>query len=378
MNDPGRLEALEKEILKGELSRAIPIGLRYDRLAREGLLPPSDFPTSANSRARLRARTYWTRRIPEPTPPHLVCPASSYWACAERRESAPYADYPACAYWTCNSLFVSTLIRSSLVRGSRRLLLAAEESWVGGTIPDAVREVKIFTSAVFGRSGIPFSTGEFDLPYSDRAFDAVIADSSVLLSANLDEWFAESRRILRSGHRMVVLFANWEYEMEGQEVTYRASLGRYGGELYLAVTKRTLSPPQEIEYICLLDSRAPSVAKAARLSRAELVRLTVDEFPDIESHIVSVERIEIPQATSEALKEAALGAGFPHVTLSGAPGVLALRACTALNVLAGSGAEPEPPARETEGACPVCRALAFSFPFVPDSDSPHIIAVCDG
>ncbi len=300
-----QLKKLEAEVLRREVSPAKPVGLRYDRLAREGWLP-------ATGGVEVTGSPGW--------------PGSSGLAGDSRG-----------AYWRCNCLAVSALLRSS-----PRVLVACEESWAGE---------------------LPLAAGVGASVPSTGPFDAVLADSSVLLSGELRETLSGFRRVLDKGGRVVLLVASWEYEMEGESVRYDLSFKRYRGKVYAGLVKRTLEPALEVEYVCLLDPDAPSVRDMAELPRDRLRLMGIRDLPEMTRLVIAAEVIKIPQATVRSLEAAGGEAGYSRSVVAGAPGILAARLSDAL---------PETSSGPRDD---VHRALASSFPFVSAAGSPHLLAV---
>jgi len=304
---------LETEILSRELSPAEPVGLRCDRLAREGWLSE---PRSSASRRSL-----------------------------------------ACVYWSCNREAVAALLK-----GRRNVLVACEESWAEELPLTGTRAVK-------GASVGPF--------------DAVLADSSILLSGELTESLSSFRRVLGAGGRVVLLVANWEYEMEGESVSYDLSFRCYRGNVHAGLVKRTLEPALEVEYVCVLDPDEPIVMKLAELPREKLRRFGVRDVPGLGRLVVSAEVIKLPQATVRSLETAGREAGFSRSVIAGAPGILASAMCSALPLSgacqprgdASPGSASERLETSSGPADDVHQALALSFPFVPAAGSPHLLAV---
>jgi hypothetical protein len=180
----------------------------------------------------------------------------------------------------------------------------------------------------------------------------------------------------------VLLVANWEYETEGESVSYDLSFRRYRGRVHAGLVKRTLEPAVEVEYVCLLDPEEQTVRKLAELPREELRRLGIRDVHGLGRLVISAEVIKIPQATVRSLETAGREAGFSSSVIGGVPGILASRMCSALPL---SGAcQPRgdaPPGSASERletssglADDVHQALALSFPFVPAAGSPHLLA----
>jgi SAM-dependent methyltransferase len=341
VEDLARAEALEKAILKKRLRPAVPVGLRYDRLEEEGLLPPSGVqgPDSASGESGLESI--------------------------------------ASLYWACNSTLVTLLVGRQ-----KRALVVGEESWATRLLPDIAEHAELFqlervperpglgearTQAVSG-SLLPGTS--LSLPFEDASFEAVISDSSVLLSGSLEGSILELKRVTAQGGRLVALLPNWGYEMRGKTLTYESSFRRYRGAIYLGLVKRTVSPPRETEYVCLLDFREPAVEAAAKMPREALIRLRPEDIPDLGRHILSAELIQIPQVTRDTLYNACNGAGFSSVVVSGAPGSVALLR----QVRRLSSAEGSP--NQADLARESLLAVAASAPFVPAHQSPHLVAVC--
>lgn len=348
------------------LGRAVAVGLRYDRLAREGFLPSQGRPGAAG----LVETTGGAHEV-----------------------RAPHAG----AYWACNCLAVAALLK-----GSRNVLAACEESWAGESLlPETARATRLSGKRLLaGASRSPGAGPGVDPLLSDSAaahddpghrgsalptgpFDAVLADSSILLLGELAQSLSGFRRVLSAHGRAVLLLANWGYEMDGTPVAYDLSFKRYRGNVYAGLVKRTMEPAREVEYVCLLDPDEKAVRTLAELPRHELRQLGMDSVPDLGRLVVSAEMIEIPQATAGALEAAGREAGFSLCAVAGAPGILAAGACDATRVLTEcqkrGGSPPEPTSDGPEkGAGPtddIRRALASSFPFVPAADCPHLLAV---
>ncbi|UCF79035.1 MAG: methyltransferase domain-containing protein, partial [Candidatus Eiseniibacteriota bacterium] len=226
---------------------------------------------------------------------------------AETREAAS-------CYFACNAALGSRLLAQC-----SSVLVVGEESWLG--------DVRV-------------SEGERvtyeELPLEGGPFDGVLADSSILLSSDLAAYLREFRRILKPGGTLCLVVANWEHEMAGEAMTYQTSFKRYGGEVYLGLVKRMLSPPEEVEYICRLDPREPSSRELALMNRNELKTLTLGDVPAARQNILSVELIEITQATEATLRHACERARFREVLVAGAPGALASAFAAGLGSLQGA------------------------------------------
>ena len=296
---------LEEEILSRDLTPdrgsgpAVPVGLRFDRLAREGYLPP-------------------------PSRPEEDGPgdAAGHSEQAGRHETA--RDSRAGAYWKANRLAVAALLE-----GSGSVLVKCEESWAGELPLTAVRAVGPPTAA----GPVQAPAGAAPTPQAGP-FDAVLADSSILLRGELAETLSGFRRVLRNDGRVVLLVANWEYEMEGEAVGYDLSFKRYGGKVYAGLVKRTLDPALEVEYVCLLDQDDPSVRDMARLPRDRLRLMGMRDVPELGRLVVAAEVIRIPQATVRSLEAAGKEAGFSRGAVAGAPGAPGVPAADSPHLLA--------------------------------------------
>lgn len=405
---------LEKELLSKKLTPAKPVGLRYDRLEKEGFV--------CSEREMTPEASYVAPKSDEdiasqPSPD--IASASSTDVCATSSEAS-------------NLYFVSNrLLISSLLVQCKTILVASGEGWLHDLFWSGEKEIvrvclSSFASAVQKRSAMPVEAYE-QLSYRDSSYDGVAVDSSILLSNNVRASLEEFRRILKPGGRICVVAVNWEYEMAGRIETYETSFRRYGGKVYLGLFKRTLSPPKEIEYVCLLDPRESLVRKLASMEREELRVLGLTDVPGAVKAVVSAELIEIPQFTGTSLKDVCAEAGFSSVVVSGAPGILAFRllkgvfsvttqtagspaksdpAPTTLATgpgaepaapatpVTGPGAEPAAPTTPVTGAAtksaaaltlfgrsytimndiPQCSVCAF--PFISSVDNPHVVAVC--
>ncbi len=268
----------------------------------------------------------------------------------EPRYSAPSSLSTTAAYWSCNCRAVAALLS-----GSRSVFAACEEPWAEE--PPLVEIAVVKTSSV-----VPF--------------DAVLADSSILLSRELRETLSGFRRVLDNGGRVVLLVANWEYEMNVESVRYDLSFKRYRGKVYAGLVKRTLDPATELEYVCLLDPAARVVRKMAELPREELRLMGTRDVPGLERLVIDAEIIKIPQATVRSLEIAGREAGFSRSVIAGAPGILAARMSGALPEKVSSSAPASgAPEKGSGPADGIHRALASSFPFVPAAGSPHLLAV---
>ncbi len=367
---PDRLKELEAEVLSRELTPAVPVGLRYDRLAREGWLPE---PRSSEREGRASAS---------------AGPSHSERALRTR------------AYWACNCLAVSALLD-----GVGRVCVRCEESWAGGLrLPptacvelwrdrepgaDVEQPADALTASRGSTEAVPVPSADAPIPAAakvpHRLFDAVLADSSVLLSGGLAESLSDFRRVLCADGRVVLLVANWEYEMEGEPVRYDLSFRRCRGRIHAGLVKRTLEPASEVEYVCLLDDSEPAVRKLAQLPRDELRLLGAGDVPGLERLVTAVEVIRIPQATVPSLEAAGREAGFSRSVIAGAPGILAARMDSAAQSIGvcwnegtvSPGLAREPLESSAGLADKVLRALASSFPFVPAGGSPHLLGVFD-
>jgi len=426
-----QLQGFEKEILSRDLRPAEPVGLRFDRLAREGWLPPAGRSEMAGSLS-----------------------LHSHWECSQGVRPNSWPNPPLHAYWKCNCLAVDALLR-----GSCSALVTCEESWaeelplrgtgsvtrlssrdlaarvrrLSGGSP-AARVTRLPGASPVARasqleSGLPHKESDNDRPQLPaqpdkgianqevehrsldvpaHSFDAVLADSSVLLSGELRGSLSEFRRVLRNSGRVVLLVANWEYEMEGKSIQYDVSFKRYRNKVYAGLVKRTLDPALEVEYICLLDPGEPAVRELVELPRDRLRQLGVSDVPTLGRLAISADVIKIPQATRRSIEEAGREAGFSRSVVAGAPGILASRLCDALR----SSCAPERSAEDltrsrtssgpvaaADTGCPgetaeparplfelgsvgglslideICEALASSFSFVSATDNPHLLAV---
>jgi SAM-dependent methyltransferase len=261
------MSILEKELLAKNFRRAKPVGLRYDRA--NGETAGRHFRCNAALISRLLARCTrvlvsceegWSREIPDVLTGEIT-----------RARLSPFPDV-----WT---------------PGTR---ISPE----GGAI-------QIETYA--------------ELPLDEDSFDGVVADSSLLLSGDVTASLREFRRILSPKGTLVVLGVNWEHEMAGKSVSYEISFRRYRDNAYLGLIRRTLSPPAEIEYVCLLDPHEELTKKLVCMNREELRSLSLEDVPAAREHVVSVELIQIPQMTAVSLREACEAAGFRDVVVRGFP-----------------------------------------------------------
>jgi SAM-dependent methyltransferase len=352
---------LEKELLSKELTPAQPVGLRYDRLGADACITSTE---------------------------------ASRW------------------YSLTNKLLIS-----SLSAHCNNVLVASGEGWLRDLFRSEKREVvricfSSFVSRVQKMNAAPVETYE-RLSYRDSSFDGVVVDSSILLSNNVRASLEEFRRILKLGGRICVVAVNWEYEMAGRIETYETSFRRYGSKVYLGLLKRTLSPPKEVEYVCLLDPKGNLAKKLASMEREELRTLSLADVPGATKAVVSAELIEIPQLTRAFLEDVCVEAGFSSVAVSGAPGILALRLfkgvfssdpasttpiagsatklATALTLFGRSHAVMNDIPRQS-GLSRLARLSLFcdsdtvmndvpqcfacTFPFISSVDNPHIVAVC--
>ncbi|MFH0779205.1 MAG: methyltransferase domain-containing protein [Candidatus Eisenbacteria bacterium] len=373
-------ETLEKRLLSVELRPAKPIGLRYDRLAREGFC--------------------FTRGLS----------GGAYW------------------YHFCNGLALS----GRLLNAHRVLLLCEEDWWadIPGMLDKDVTRVVLTVRPTHdgphlepvesaaespGKSSVEACTepsvepvesavklptdtitvSDFGrLPLEARSFDTVVADSSILLGGDLSVCASELGRVLPPGGSLCLISANWEYEMAGKSLGYETSFKRYLGNVYLGLVKRTLSPPKETEYVCRLDSRASLSRRLALLPREKLGALALADVPGAIEHVVSAEIIEIPQVTRSSLEQVLREAGFDDPVVGGAPGTLAMRLsdATARLLLAtesgcasGVGHSSSPAAHRASGAAScdsraplmkeACAWLAPAFPFVDSAESPHLVSI---
>ena len=280
-------------------------------------------------------------------------------------------------YFLCNGLLISHLLARC-----KDVLVACGEGLTRDVL--SCREGKVVRAS-------PSSYEE--LSAQDHSFDGVVTDSSILLSGNVAARLKGFRQMLRLRGRICILAVNWEYEMSGQDETYETSFRRYGGRVYLGLLKRTLSPPREVEYVCLLDSRESLVQKLTSMGREELKNLSLSDVPEAARAVVSAEVIEIPQFTRASLENLGRTSGFSSVAVSGAPGLLAFRLFELAFRLVGEFARPRsisvsgsaPEAMATFGSSgesyllmeKISQSLALTFPFISSVDNPHIVAVCD-
>jgi SAM-dependent methyltransferase len=372
-------DALEKELERELLSRgpgpAKPVGLRYNRLEREG---------SAQVEYEM---TPWLFSDVVPKPDEDIAPRSSREAAPESSTGASSVSSEA-SYWysLCNSLLISRVLAQC-----KKILVACGESWPGSLFRCEDKEVvriclssfvSPFVSPVREGIIIPVETYE-QFSYGDSSFDGVIVDSSILLSKDVKTALREFSRVLKPGGRICILAVNWEYEMASESETYETSFRRYRGKVYLGLLKRTLNPPREVEYICLLDPGQSLAQKLASMERDELRALTLSDAPDAAKAVISAEVIEIPQFTRTFLEDVCREAGFSSVAVSGAPGILASRLFKGF-VMPGSTLTPGSTAMSalTPFGAPhalmneISQSLALAFPFITLVDNPHIIAVC--
>jgi SAM-dependent methyltransferase len=394
-----QLQGFEKEILSRDLRPAEPVGLRFDRLAREGWLPPAGRSEMAGSLS-----------------------LHSHWECSQGVRPNSWPNPPLHAYWKCNCLAVDALLR-----GSCSALVTCEESWAeelplrgtGRVTRLSNRDLAARVRRLSGGSSaaqalqlgnrLPDDKHNEGVPQLPAgSFDAVVVDSSVLLAGELRASLSEFRRVLRNSGRVVLLVANWEYEMEGKSIQYDVSFKRYRNKVYAGLVKRTRDPALEVEYICLLDPGEPAVRELVELPRDRLRQLGVSDVPTLGRLAISADVIKIPQATRRSIEEAGREAGFSRSVVAGAPGILASRLCDALR----SSCAPERSAEDltrsrtssgpvaaADTGCPgetaeparplfelgsvgglslideICEALASSFSFVSATDNPHLLAV---
>ena len=117
------------------------------------------------------------------------------------------------------------------------------------------------------------------------------------------------------------------------------------------------------------------------MRRDELRTLSIADVPEAGENILSVELINIPQMTAVSLKDACEDAGFRNVVVAGAPGMLATRFTAGLSsMLRHTPARPAgTPLLSSDDSSAltdeICRALAYGFPFISPSDSPHIVGI---
>jgi hypothetical protein len=256
-----------------------------------------------------------------------------------------------------------------LLEGSRSVAALCEEPWVG--------ELSLEGRA----TGAGVAGGDFD---------AVLADSSILLSGELDESLAEFRIVLKRGSRVVLLVANWEYEVNGIPVQYDLSFKRYRGGVYAGLVKRTLDPPLEVEYVCMLDPSEAAVRKLVQLPRDRLRELKMRDVPGLERLVISAEVIKINQATQGSIERAGREAGFSRSVVAGAPGILARSLYDAHWLSRALSQHPflsqrpqgtplqeagSPGIISTGLVNEVSQALASSFPFVSATENPHLLGV---
>lgn len=365
MEPEGRLARdLEKELISRDFTPARPVGLRYDRLAKDGLAAAAAGPWTADSAPGaggtgtrgagiVGPKALDARTLEEGTRGNGTCGAGT-------REASHW-------YFLTNQLLISRLLAPC-----RRVLVACAESWPASLL--CCQEIKILSTTVSaGSTDLHASAGSsfesrnsfidsgVSASGSGKApFDGILADSSILLSDNVAQRLAQFRVMLTPGGKICIVAVNWKYEMADRDVTYETSFRRYGGNVYLGLVKRTLLPAKEVEYISLLDPGYSLVRKLASMERDELRRLTIMDVPGVVAAITSVELIEIPQFTSESLREACESALYSDVLVSGAPGILALRLFKRFPLLAEKAFQN----------------LVVAYPFVGPIDNPHIIAIC--
>jgi len=327
---------LERELLSRELKTAEPIGLRYDRVDLS--LEP-------------RGASYW--------------------------------------YFLCNRLLISHLLAQR-----KRVLVACGRDWRRRPFSWEGRDVvricpSSLASPIRKSAAIAAETHEGS-SHGDSSFDAVVADSSILLSEDVAERLRKFRQLLKPGGIICVLAVNWEYEMAGENETHETSFRRYGGNIYLGLVKRTLRPAGEVEYISLLDPAQSFVRELASMEREELRALSLADVPEAAKAIISAEVIKIPQFTVEFLTEVCGEIGFSDVIISGTPGILALNLLKAVFWVSFSNLGPSAPAVGSTArlAAPtpasvagrimneISHSLVHAFPFINSSDNPHIVAVC--
>jgi SAM-dependent methyltransferase len=379
---------LERELLSKPLTPAKPVGLRYDRLEGEGLVyREREMPPEQSSDFTPRFDEDIASEFPADFAPGSSTDASrvssggSYW------------------YFLCNGLLISRLLARC-----KNVLVTCGEGWSRDLFCWEAKEVvriclSSSVSPVHKRGVVSVEAYE-RFSYRDGSFDGVVVDSSILLSNSVRTSLREFRRVLKPAGRLCAVAVNWEYEMAGKTETYETSFRRYGSKVYLGLLKRTLSPPMEVEYVCLLDPKEGFVKKLASMEREELRTLSLADVPGAAKAVVSAELIEIPQFTRAFLEDVCAEAGFSGLVVSGAPGILAFRLFKGLVLpcwtrTAGSAAKPATaPTTAAAGSATKSTAaltlfgdshrvmndipqrLVCAFPFISSVDNPHIVAVC--
>ena len=256
-------------------------------------------------------------------------------------------------------VLTNALLIARLMAPYERVFVCCEEAWAG--------DVVNLSAGSGGRTNWVSSEEQGSAGAGREAFDGVVTDSSILLSEDVKARLVRFREMIRPGGRLSIMAVNWEYEMDGREETYETSFRRYGGRIYAGIVKRTMNPPMETEYVCLLNPESEVSRALASMKREELKTLVLSQVPGASEAIVSAELVRIPQFTKRSLEDACRSAGFSPVLVSGAPGMPAIR-------LAGSAFW-----QQVQGLRPeeVSRSFALAFPFISSADNPHIIGVCD-
>jgi|GEM_PF-2580689 len=155
--------------------------------------------------------------------------------------------------------------------------------------------------------------GTASLPLADGSVDAVVSDFGLASWKDPGEIASELVRVLKPEGRLAAREANWGFELQGRARVEESGFKRHGGRIYYGYTKRTLDPPREVEYICLLDHEDGWVQNLRALPREALGRLSPEDCPQLGDLLVSAEYFEIAQMTAESLARLLAGSGLDLV-----------------------------------------------------------------
>lgn len=177
-----------------------------------------------------------------------------------------------------------------------------------------VRLAERLSAERWGRPNVRVVEGDLTaLPLAEGSVDAVVSDCALASWRDPGAIGAELARVLDCGGLCLAREANWAFELRGRAVVEETSFKRYGGRIYFGYTKRTLDPPREVEYICLLDHDNPWVANLERLPREVLRDLSPDECPRLRELLVSAEYFEVHHHLAETLADLLGACGLTSV-----------------------------------------------------------------
>jgi ubiquinone/menaquinone biosynthesis C-methylase UbiE len=164
---------------------------------------------------------------------------------------------------------------------------------------------------------VQFQVGSFvELPLDESSADCVISDCGLASWEDPARIATEVFRVLDRGGLVVAREANWGFELQGKPLMEECSFKRYSGDIYFGYTKRTLDPPREVEYVCLMDQEHLWVQNLRSLPRDVLANLKAEDCPGPADLLVSAEYFEIHQMTAATLADLLHRSGFTSVEVS--------------------------------------------------------------